>query len=60
MIVVGAVILVLLSSFVVSVIVTILESLLVIVGIVLVLGGIVVVIFGRSWWRHRPGVGTDL
>ena len=54
MIVVGAAILLLLASFVVSIILTILELLLVIVGILLVLGGVAAILFGRRWWRGEP------
>jgi len=54
MILVGFIVLIVLASFIVSVIVTILELLAVIVGIILVLGGIALVIFGRKGWRLRP------
>lgn len=55
MILIGAVLLVLLSSFIVSVIITLLELLAVIVGVVLVLGGIAIMLFGRRFWRRGPG-----
>ena len=52
MVVAGALILILMASFVVNVIVIILELLAVIVGIVLVLGGVAMLMFGRwSPWR---------
>jgi uncharacterized membrane protein HdeD (DUF308 family) len=54
MILVGAVILILLASFVVSIIVTILELFLVIIGIFLVLGGIAAILFGGRWRRRAP------
>jgi len=54
MILVGAVVLLVLASFIVSVIVTILELLAVIVGIILILGGIVFIVFGRRGWRRGP------
>ena len=50
MILVGIAVLILLASFVVSVIVTLLELLVVMVGILLVLGGIAVLLFGRRVW----------
>ena len=62
MILVGIAVLILLASFVVSVIVTILELLVVMVGILLVLGGIAVLLFGRRVWRRGPwgwGPPTD-
>lgn len=52
MIVVGALILILMASFVVNVIVMILELLAVVVGIVLVLGGVAMLMFGR-WFLGR-------
>ncbi len=53
MILIGALVLILLSSFIVNVIVTLLELLAVIVGVVLVLGGIAMLIFGRRFWGRR-------
>jgi protein-S-isoprenylcysteine O-methyltransferase Ste14 len=54
MILVGAVVLILLASFIVSVLITILELFAVIVGVILVLGGIAVFLFGGRWWGRRP------
>lgn len=54
MVLAGLVILILLASFVVSVIFVILELLAVIVGIVLVLGGIAMFLFGRGFRRWGP------
>ena len=56
MILVGAVLLILLSSFIVSVLITILELFAVIVGVILVLGGIALFFFGGRWRRRgsRP------
>jgi uncharacterized membrane protein HdeD (DUF308 family) len=54
MILVGAVVLIVLGSFLVNVLVTILELLAVIVGIVLVLGGIAMLLFRRRFWRRGP------
>ena len=51
MILAGALVLVLLSSFIVSVLVTLLELLAAIVGIALVLGGIAMLISGGRDWR---------
>ena len=53
MIIAGAIILVLLASFIVGVIVFLLELLAVIVGVVLVLGGIAAIVIGPRW-RRRP------
>ena len=54
MILVGIAALILLASFVVSVIVTLLELLAVVVGVVLILGGIAMLFFGRRMWRRGP------
>ena len=54
MVLVGAVVLILLASFIVSGIVTLLELLAVIVGIGLVLGGIAMLLFGGRMWRRGP------
>ncbi|MDG7007450.1 MAG: hypothetical protein JRN06_04300 [Nitrososphaerota archaeon] len=54
MILVGVAVLVLLASFIASVIVTLLELLAVIVGLALVLGGIAMLLFGRRMWRRGP------
>ncbi len=54
MILVGAVILIFLAGFILSVIVTLAKLLLVIVGIILVLGGIAALTVGPKWWKRRP------
>jgi len=54
MILVGVAVLILLASFIVSVIVTLLELLAVIVGIILVVAGIGILLFGRRRWRRAP------
>ena len=54
MILVGVAVLILLSSFIVSVIVTILELLAVVVGVILIFGGVAVLLFGRRMWRRGP------
>jgi hypothetical protein len=54
MILFGGVVLLVLASFIVSVIVTILELLAVIIGIILVIGGIALIVFGRRGWRRGP------
>jgi membrane protein YdbS with pleckstrin-like domain len=54
MIVVGAVILIFLAGFIVSVIVTLAKLLLVVVGIILVLGGLAALFIGPRWWKRRP------
>ncbi len=61
MIILGAVILIVLSGFIVSVIITLLKILVAVVGIFLVLGGIALLIFGgrfsgvRRWgWDEHP------
>lgn len=53
MIIVGAVLLFFLASFIVGVIVFLLELLAVIVGVVLVLGGIAAIVIGPRW-KRRP------
>lgn len=53
MIVVGALVLILLSSFVVSVLIMILELLAVVVAILLILVGLVLFVGGRWWGRSR-------
>jgi len=57
MVLAGALILVLLGSFIVSVIVVVLQLLAVIVGIILVLGGIAMFLFGHRFGRRRPWEG---
>ena len=54
MVLVGAVILILLAGFIVSVIVTLAKLLFVVVGIILVLGGIAALVVGPRWWKRRP------
>jgi len=54
MIVFGAIILVLLAGFILSVIITLLKVLAVVLGIVLVIGGIAMMLFGGRWRRRRP------
>ncbi len=54
MILVGAVILIFLAGFIVSVIVTLAKLLLVVAGIILVLGGIAALLVGPRWRRRRP------
>ena len=49
----GAIILVLLAGFILSVIITLLQVLAVVIGIFLVIGGIAVMLFGGRWWRRR-------
>lgn len=58
MIIVGAVILFFLASFIVGVIVFLLELLAAIVGIVLVLGGIAAIVIGPRWKRRPWGSDT--
>jgi uncharacterized membrane protein HdeD (DUF308 family) len=53
MIVIGAVILIVLAGFIVSVIITLLKVLVAVVGIFLVLGGIAMMLFGGRFWRGR-------
>lgn len=54
MILVGVAVIILLASFIVSVIVTLLELLAAVVGVVLVVGGIAMILFGRRMWRRGP------
>lgn len=56
MILVGVAVIILLSSFIVSVIVTLLELLAVIAGVALIVGGIAMLLFGRRTWRRGPWV----
>ena len=51
MILVGVAVLILLASFVVNVLVVILQLLAVIAGILLILGGVALLV-GRRWWRR--------
>jgi len=53
MIIVGAIVLVLLAGFILSVIITLLKVLAVVIGIILVIGGIAMIIFGGRWSRRR-------
>ena len=53
MIVTGVIVLILLASFIFTVIVFLLELLAVIIGIVLVLGGIAAIAVGPKWWKRR-------
>ncbi len=53
MILLGAAILVVLSGFIVSVIITLLKILVAVVGIFLVLGGIALLVFGGRFLRGR-------
>jgi len=58
MVLFGIALLILLASFIVSVIVTLLELLAAIVAVVLILGGIAMFLFGRRmWWRGPWGWG---
>lgn len=54
MILVGALVLVLLASFIVSIIIVILELLAVIIGIILILGGVAAIVVGPRWWGRGP------
>jgi uncharacterized membrane protein HdeD (DUF308 family) len=54
MIVLGAIILIFLAGFIVSVIVTLLKALVAVVGMVLLLGGVAMILFGGRWRRRRP------
>jgi amino acid permease len=54
MIIVGLAVLILMASFVVSLIWVILQLLVVIVGIILVFGGIAALLFGRRFRRGGP------
>jgi hypothetical protein len=51
---VGVAILILLASFVVSVIVTLLELLAVIIGVALIIGGMAMLLFGRRMRGRGP------
>lgn len=52
MVLVGLLVLALLSGFIISVIITLLELLAVIIGIILVLGGVATIFFGRRLGRR--------
>ncbi|HYA56689.1 MAG TPA: hypothetical protein VED22_07845 [Nitrososphaerales archaeon] len=54
MIVGGAIILVLLSGFILSAFITLLKVLAVVLGIILVIGGVAMMLFGHRWWERRP------
>jgi uncharacterized membrane protein HdeD (DUF308 family) len=59
MVVLGAIILVILAGFILSVIITLLKVLAVVIGVVLVVGGIALMLFGgRLWRRGRWGWGS--
>jgi hypothetical protein len=54
MIILGAIILVFLAGFILSVIITLLKVLAIVIGIILVMGGIAMMLFGGRWWRRGP------